>query len=93
MRKHVKPAHPNATIPDPERRGDLSPEGRVVPWGVHWARLAARGDIVVTDVPEAAEAPQDPPPVIDSEAPEDAPQSDPSGEPAADPAPEAHPDA
>ena len=51
MRKHVKPAHPDATIPDPVRKTDLPPEGRVVDWSVHWARLHARGDITAKDVP------------------------------------------
>lgn len=57
MRKHVKPADPNASIPDPVRRRDLPPEGHPVEWSVHWARLAARGDIVVSDVEEDAAAP------------------------------------
>ena len=52
MRKHVKPAHPQAAIPDPTRGGDLPPEGRVVEWSVHWARLAQRDDIIVKDVDE-----------------------------------------
>ena len=52
MRKHVKPAHPQAAIPDPVRGGDLPPEGLTVEWSVHWARLAQRGDIIVKDVDE-----------------------------------------
>ena len=59
MRKHVKPAHPQAAIPDPVRGGDLPPEGLTVDWSVHWARLAQRGDIVVTDVAET-DAPAEP---------------------------------
>ena len=55
MRKHVKPAHPDATIPDPARKTDLPPEGRVVEWSVHWARLHARGDITAKDVPDEDE--------------------------------------
>lgn len=53
MRKHVKPAHSQAAIPDPVRGGDLPPEGLTVEWSVHWARLAQRGDIIVKDVDEA----------------------------------------
>lgn len=52
MRKHVKPADKAASIPDPVRKTDLPPEGRVVDWSVHWARLEARGDIKVKDVPD-----------------------------------------
>lgn len=56
MRKHVRPAHPLATIPDPARKRDLPSGGLVVDWSVHWARLAQRGDVVVTDVEPAADA-------------------------------------
>lgn len=55
MRKHVKPAHSRAAIPDPVRGGDLPSEGLTVEWSVHWARLAQRGDIIVKDVAEALE--------------------------------------
>ena len=63
MRKHVKPADPAASIPDPTRKTDLPPDGRAVEWSVHWARLAARGDIVVTDLADedGAEAKADAP--------------------------------
>lgn len=54
MRKHVKPAHPDATIPDPSRGGDLPAAGLPCEWSVHWARLEMRGDVIVTDIePEA----------------------------------------
>ncbi|SFM76419.1 DUF2635 domain-containing protein [Methylobacterium pseudosasicola] len=56
MRKHVKPADAGASIPDPVRQTDLPPEGRVVDWSVHWARLEARGDIKVKDVPDEDDA-------------------------------------
>ena len=56
MRKHVKPADKAASIPDPARKTDLPPEGRVVDWSVHWARLEAREDIIVSDAPDEAEA-------------------------------------
>jgi len=52
MRKLVKPADKNASIPDPARKTDLPPEGRIVEWSVHWARLEARGDVKVKDVPD-----------------------------------------
>lgn len=52
MRKHVKPADEAASIPDPARKTDLPPEGRVVEWSAHWARLEARGDIKAKDVPD-----------------------------------------
>lgn len=85
MRKHVKPADPKATIPDPERRGDLPAAGRVVTWSAHWARLAAREDIVVSDPPAPTEAPKDPPAADE--------QPGPAAEPRAEPAAEPHPDA
>ena len=52
MRKHVKPAHRQAAIPDHVRGGDLPPNGLVVEWSVHWARLAQRGDVVVSEIDE-----------------------------------------
>lgn len=51
MRKHVAPADPSATVPDPERGRALPPEGLPVDWSPYWAGLALRGDIVVTDPP------------------------------------------
>lgn len=58
MRKHVAPADPAATIPDPSRGRPLPPEGLPVTWGPYWAGLAARGDITVENLPDvdAAEA-------------------------------------
>ncbi|WFS07777.1 DUF2635 domain-containing protein [Methylobacterium sp. 391_Methyba4] len=56
MRKHVKPADKAASIPDPARKTDLPPEGRVVEWSAHWARLEARGDIKAKDVPDGDSA-------------------------------------
>lgn len=94
MRKLVKPAHPDASIPDPERGTDLPPEGRAVTWSAHWARMAARDDVEVSEIPAVAEAPKDPP--------KDPPPGEPEGEPAEhseaseaeiDPAPAPHADA
>lgn len=48
MRQHVKPAHPDARIPDVEREDFLPPEGRDVEWSVSWLRLKMRGDILVS---------------------------------------------
>lgn len=56
MRKLVKPADAGASIPDPVRRNDLPPGWSEVEWSVHWARLEARGDIKVKDVPDEDEA-------------------------------------
>ena len=56
MRKLVKPADAGASIPDPVRRNDLPPGWSEVEWSVHWARLEARGDIKVKDVPHEDEA-------------------------------------
>lgn len=54
MRKHVTPATPGASVPDPDRGDVLPSQGRPVEWSAHWARLAARGEIAVTDpAPEA----------------------------------------
>ena len=52
MRKLVKPADAGASIPDPVRRNDLPAGWSEVEWSVHWARLEARGDIKVKDVPD-----------------------------------------
>ena len=68
MRKHVKPADKHASIPDPVRKTDLPPEGRVVDWSVHWARLEARGDIKVKDVPDEDDAGEAPKPAADAQA-------------------------
>lgn len=65
MRKHVTPADPAASIPDPSRGCDLPAGGLPVDWTAYWAGLEARGDITVSDVvpepepvePEAAEEP------------------------------------
>lgn len=87
MRKHVKPALPTAVIPDPERRRDLPPEGYPVTWSVHWERMLARGDILVTDLPDADEAPAPQPQPEPTAAPDASPDST---EPAAS---DHHPDA
>lgn len=61
MRKHVKPAHPDATIPDPSRGVDLPPDGLPCEWNVHWARLQMRGDVIVTEIePETPAPPEGP---------------------------------
>uniref|UniRef100_UPI000A98F7D8 hypothetical protein n=1 Tax=Methylobacterium sp. CCH5-D2 TaxID=1768765 RepID=UPI000A98F7D8 len=61
-RKHVTPADPAATIPDPSRGRPLPPEGLAVTWGPYWAGLAARGEITVSELPaddpEAGPAPE-----------------------------------
>jgi hypothetical protein len=51
MRKHVTPADPAASIPDPERGRDLPAEGATVVWGPYWAGLELRGDVVVSADP------------------------------------------
>jgi len=56
MRKHVTPADPAASIPDPSRGRDLPADGLPVDWTAYWAGLEARGDITVTDVGAAPEA-------------------------------------
>lgn len=69
MRKHVTPADPAATIPDPERGRALPPEGAEVTWSPYWAGLAARQDVTASDVAEpaepASELPAEPPPAAD----------------------------
>ena len=57
MRKHVTPADPAATIPDPAGGQPLPPEGRTVTWSAYWAGLEMRQDItsaVLLDEPEPA---------------------------------------
>ncbi|KQP11159.1 hypothetical protein ASF28_08940 [Methylobacterium sp. Leaf99] len=54
MRKHVTPADPTATIPDPERGCDLPADGLPVTWSAYWAAREARGEVVVTDPADAA---------------------------------------
>lgn len=56
MRRHVAPALPTASIPDPERGDFLPPEGRVVSWTAHWAGMSLREEIIVSAVPEEVEA-------------------------------------
>ena len=56
-RRTVKPAHPEATIPDPDHRLKLPTDGLEVVWSAYWARLLRRGDVVVVE-PDAA--PSDP---------------------------------
>ena len=55
MLKHVTPADPAATIPDPERGQPLPPEGRAVTWSAYWASLEMREDITVAAVPDEPE--------------------------------------
>jgi hypothetical protein len=57
MRKHVTPADPAASIPDPAHGRDLPPEGAEVDWDAYWAGLQLRGDITVTEIAEAAQPP------------------------------------
>ena len=54
-RRTVKPAHPDATIPDPAHRSKLPPDGLEVTWSPYWARLLRRGDVEVVE-PVAADA-------------------------------------
>lgn len=95
MRKYVKPAHADATIPDPVRKSDLPREGREVEWSVHWAHLAAREDIIVSeiaeaDAPEVSKAETDGPIIEGVQGTESAPQAHlpaPAEPAASDPAP------
>ena len=54
-RRTVKPAHPDATIPDPAHRSKLPSDGLEVTWSPYWARLLRRGDVVVVE-PVAADS-------------------------------------
>ncbi|MEE7460684.1 hypothetical protein MFUR16E_04720 [Methylobacterium fujisawaense] len=67
MRKHVKPADPGAVIQDLERGKRLPPEGASVAWTAYYAKLVARGDIIVVEPADAGEpaAPEEPQPVAD----------------------------
>lgn len=60
IRKLVKPAHPDARIPDPDRRRYLPPEGQEVDWNAHWAAMQVRGDVLVSDIAAAAPAKTEP---------------------------------
>ena len=62
MRKHVAPAHPEASIPDPDRGGFLPPDGRTVAWTPFWAGMLLREEITVGD-------PRDPGPPHEAEPP------------------------
>lgn len=64
-RRHVTPADPAATIPDPSRGRPLPPDGAAVAWGPYWALLAARGDVTVRPL-----APEPPEPAEPAEPPE-----------------------
>ena len=77
MRRHVAPADPGATIPDPERGDALPPEGRTVAWSAHWATMAARSDVTVGE-------PQDE--VAEPEAPKAPPESSAPAKPSKTPA-------
>lgn len=48
-RRTVKPAHPDAYIPDPDRRDKLAPEGREVIWSHYWEGHLAKGNIVMVE--------------------------------------------
>jgi len=69
MRKHVAPADPAATIPDPSRGRPLPPEGLPVTWGPYWAGLAARAEIVVSEISEETDAEAPAPADVLAEAP------------------------
>lgn len=56
-RRTVKPAHPDATIPDPDHRSKLPADGLEVTWSPYWARLLRRGDVIVVEPEAAAPAP------------------------------------
>lgn len=55
MRKHVTPADPNASIPDPARGRDLPPEGAAVTWDAYWAGRAARGEVEAVEIADEPE--------------------------------------
>lgn len=60
-RRTVKPAHPDATIPDPDRRDRLPPEGREVVWSHYWEGHLVKGNVVpVEPAPSPDPAPQAP---------------------------------
>ena len=50
VRKFVKPAHPDASIPDPAHGRNLPPEGMEVVWDHYWIGRERSGDIIVSDV-------------------------------------------
>ena len=61
-RRHVKSAVPGGQIFDPAEQDILPPEGRVVTWSNWWERLRLRGgEIEVSDAPEPAPPPLEPP--------------------------------
>ena len=70
MRMHVKPADPSATIRDPDRNRDLTPEGHPVAWTPYWATLKARGDIIATPTPDPEADAATPAPAAEPEASE-----------------------
>ena len=60
IRKYVKPAHPDAKIPDPSHPGmDLPASGTEVTWDHYWIGRERRGEIEVADI--AAPAVKTPP--------------------------------
>lgn len=91
MRKHVTPADPTATIPDPERGCDLPADGLCVMWSAYWAAREARGEVLVSDPAEAADEALSPEPDTVISAPTDAaPEAaDETPAPEPDPAPPA----
>ena len=56
VRKHVKPAHEGARIPDPAHRGRFLPAaGLDVVWDHYWINREQQGDVVVSEVANAAD--------------------------------------
>jgi hypothetical protein len=64
MRVHVRPAHPDARIPDPAHNRFLPADGYEVEFDHHWRRHERQGNVVVSEIaaPDApaAEAAADP---------------------------------
>lgn len=58
-RRSIRPAHPQATIPDPDHRDDLPAEGRDVVWSSYWALHLTKGNVELFD-PAASATPDAP---------------------------------
>ncbi len=66
-RRTIKPAHPLATIPDPDHRNDLPTDGAEVVWSHYWQAHLDKGNVVEVKAEPApklaapAKAPASPP--------------------------------
>lgn len=58
MRRYVIPADPAATILDPLRGRPVPADGLEVDWNPYWAGLEMRGDVIVSELPAEAPAPE-----------------------------------